>query len=325
MKVVVLEDWNSLFVGAPALDRLRGRLDIEVQTDRPADRAALIERLRDAEIVVLNRERTRLDRETIAQLPRLNLIVQTGGVSGNVDVTAASEQGIEVCGAPGLPYSIDGVAELALGMLLTLARQMPANDRAVRGGAWNVAPTVMLHGLTMGILGLGRLGRSLARLGQALQMPVIANGPTLTPERAAANGVGFVSLDELCERSDALFVCPRLSEMTRGMVTRAHLALLKPTAYLINVARGPIVDEAGLLEALQERRIAGAGLDVFGEEPLPADHPLTTLDNVVLAPHIGWVTETNAVRFVESVVERIEQHLAGDRSSLVNREALAER
>ncbi|GIW08541.1 MAG: 2-hydroxyacid dehydrogenase [Dehalococcoidia bacterium] len=325
MRIVVLEDWNHLFAGAPALKRLAGRAEIEVQHDRPADVDDLVARLRAANVVVLNRERTRLDAETIARLPSLELIVQTGGIGSNVDVAAASAHGVAVASAPGLPTSIEGVAELALGLLIALARRIPEHDRHVRAGHWNVAPTTMLHGGTMGIVGLGRLGRSLARIGPALGMRVIAAGVTLTPARAAESGAEWVTLDDLFPQADAVFICPRLTPETRGLVTRRHLASMRPTAYLINVARGPIVDEAALIEALRERWIAGAGLDVFDVEPLPVDHPFTQLDNVILTPHIGWVTAENTARFVESVVERITSYLDGDRSGIVNPEALASR
>jgi len=325
VKVVVLEDWNRFFPGAPSLERLRQRAEVEVQHDKPKDRADLVARLNGANVVVLNRERTRFDGELIGALPALELIVQTGGVSPNVDVAAATARGVAVSAGPGLPNSIEGVAELALGLLLSLARRIPENDRNVRAGHWGVAPTAMLSGRTMGIVGLGRLGRHLARLGQALNMRVLAAGPTLTPERAAEAGVVFVRLDELFPQADAVFVCTRLSAMTRGLVTRQHLASMKPTAYLINVARGPIVDEAALIEVLRNRRIAGAGLDVFGEEPLPVDHPLTRLDNVVLTPHIGWVQDDNVRQFVDSVVDAIERYMAGDYSRVVNKEALTAR
>jgi phosphoglycerate dehydrogenase-like enzyme len=324
-KVVVLEDWNRFFPGVPSLEQLRERVEVVVQHDRPEDQADLVARLRDAQVVVLNRERTRFDAATIDALPSLELIVQTGGVSPNLDLAAATARGVVVATGPGLPNSIDGVAELALGLLLSLARQIPAHDRNVRAGHWNVAPTVMLNGGTMGIVGLGRLGRSLARLGQALQMTVIAAGPTLTPERAAQSQVEYVALDDLFPRADAVFVCTRLSNLTRGLVTRRHIESMKPSAYLINVARGPIVDEEALVEALRERRIAGAGLDVFDREPLPIEHPLTSLDNVVLTPHIGWVTARNCERFVDSVVESITRYLDGDFSKIANPDVLGTR
>jgi phosphoglycerate dehydrogenase-like enzyme len=325
VRAVVLEDWNHFFPGRPSLEKLRGRIQVDVQHDSPADRRDLIARLVDAEIVVLNRERTRFDAAVIGALPALELIVQTGGLGPNLDVPAATARGVAVSAGPGLSDSIEGVAELALGLLLSLARRIPDNDRNVRAGRWDVAPTVMLSGSTMGIVGLGRLGRSLARLGQALKMRVIAAGPTLTPDRAAAAGVEFVSLEHLFKLADAAFVCTRLSDLTRGLVTRQHLESMKATAYLVNVARGPIVDEDALLETLQHRRIAGAGLDVYGREPLPAGHPLTTLDNVVLTPHVGWVTERNCERFVDSVVESIERYIDRDFGAVLNPEALANR
>lgn len=325
MKVVVLEDWNRFFPGAPSLERLRTRADVEVQHDQPRDEADLVARLRGAQVVVLNRERTRLGSAALDQLPTLELIVQTGGVGPNLDVAAATARGIAVATGPGLPNSIDGVAELALGLLLSMARQIPANDRNVRSGRWQVPPSVLLNGGTMGIVGLGRLGTSLARMGKALQMRVVAAGPTLTPERAAAAEVEYSTLDALFPRVDAVFVCTRLSERTRGLIARRYVDSMRPTAYLINVARGPIVDEAALLDALRDRRIAGAGLDVFDNEPLPVDHPLAQLDNVVLTPHIGWVTERNVRQFVDAVVASIERYADGDRSRLVNPEALGAR
>jgi len=323
VKVVVLEDWNHFFPGVKSIEDLRRLAEVEIQHDSPRDRDDLLGRLRDAPIVVLNRERTRFDAAVIAALPNLELVVQTGGVGPNLDVAAATARGVAVSTGPGLPDSIEAVAELALGLLLSLARQIPANDRNVRAGRWSVAPSVMLHGGTMGIVGLGRLGRSLARFGQALGMTVIASGPTLTAERAAASGVEFVGLDDLFRRADAAFVCTRLSDRTRNLVTRQHLELLKTSAYLINVARGPIVDEEALIELLRQGKIAGAGLDVFGREPLPVDHPLTTLENVVLTPHIGWVTAKNCERFVDSVVASITAYLDGDYSKVVNPDAMA--
>jgi D-3-phosphoglycerate dehydrogenase len=325
MRVVVLEDWNNFFPGVPSLEALRARADVVVQHDRPRDQQDLITRLVGAQVVVLNRERTQFDAATIGELPALELIVQTGGIGPNVDQAAATARGVGLATGPGLPNSIEGVAELALGLLLSLARRIPEHDRGIRGGRWEVPPSGILSGGTMGIIGLGRLGRHLARLGQALNMRVLASGPTLTPERAAASGVEFVALHDVFPRCDAVFVCTRLSALTRGLVTRAHIDSMKPSAYLINVARGPIVDEAALLEALQSRRIAGAGLDVFGREPMPIDHPLLTLENVVLTPHIGWVTTENCRQFVDSVVASITRYLDGDLSVLVNPEALAVR
>jgi hypothetical protein len=236
MKAVVLEDWNRFFSGVPSLERLRKRIAVEVQDDRPVDAHDLLARLAGAEIVVLNRERTPFGAAVIDALPSLRLIVQTGGVGPNVDVAAATARGVAVSAGPGLPNSIDGVAELALGLLLSLARKIPENDRNVRVGRWSVAPTYMLNGKTMGIVGLGRLGRSLARLGQALQMPVIAAGPTLTPERAAASGVEFASLDDLFARAVGQFQLERIevSSSTTGLSVYADAMLEKVFYNLID-------------------------------------------------------------------------------------------
>ncbi len=322
-RAVVLEDWNHFFPGVPALERLRDRIAIEIQHDVPRDREDLVARLRGAEIVVLNRERTRFDATLMDALPNLRLIVQTGGIGPNVDRAAATARGILLATGPGLPSSIEGVAELALGLLLSLTRRLPEHADRVRRGDWATPPSGILSGGTMGIVGLGRLGNHLARIGRALHMHVVAAGPTLTPERSTAAGVEFVTLDALFARADAAFICTRLSDLTRGLVTRAHIDAMRPTAYLINVARGPIVDEQALIDALRERRIAGAGLDVFDREPLPLDHPLLTLENVVLTPHIGWVTRDNTRQFVESVAASIARYLDGDHSALANPEAVA--
>ncbi len=182
----------------------------------------------------------------------------------------------------------------------------------MRAGRWQTGIGVELSGKTFGILGLGRIGSRIAAFGKFLGMRVLAWGPTLTEERAAASGVTFVPMDTLFRESDVVSLHLRLSEQTRGLVTAGHLSLMKPTAYLINTARGPLVDEAALIAALREGRIAGAGLDVFDVEPLPAGHPLLTLDNVVLSPHMGYVTQEAYHIFFRQVVENIESYLDGN-------------
>jgi phosphoglycerate dehydrogenase-like enzyme len=201
--------------------------------------------------------------------------------------------------------------ELTIGLLLATVRRIPQEDRAMREGRWQTRIGVELSGKTLGILGLGRIGSRIAAFGKLLGMRVIAWGPTLTEERAAAGGVMYVPLDTLFRESDVVSLHLRLSEQTRGLVTARHLSLMKPTAFLINTARGPLVDEAALVAALRERRIAGAGLDVFDAEPLPANHPFLALENVVLTPHIGYVTEEAYHIFFRQVVENIESYLDG--------------
>jgi phosphoglycerate dehydrogenase-like enzyme len=284
-----------------------------------------MQRLADATVAMANRERTPLNARVLRSAERLQLLAQTGRISPNVDQAAATERGIALVAAGGQPGSHVAVAELGLALLLALARDIPANHRRVREGDWAAPPTRMLSGSTLGILGLGNIGGAMAKMGQALQMHVIAWGPTLTPERARASGVEYVSHDELFRRADALFIALKLLDATRGIVGASELALMKPTSFLINIARGPLVDEAALVAALRQRRIGGAGLDVYDVEPLPADHPFTRLDNVVLTPHIGWGVGTNYALMVENLTTAVLKYLDGDMSGVVNPAALERR
>src|SRR5260221_3934133 len=323
--IVILDDWTDFWGSQPDVERLRQRGEVTIHTTPAADESEVMQRLADATVALANRERTRLNARVLRSAERLELLAQTGRISPNVDAEAATERGIALVAAGGQPGSHTAVAELGLALLLALARQIPGNDRRVRQGDWVAPPTRMLGGTTLGILGLGNIGGHMAHVGKALGMQVIAWGPTLTPERAQASGVEYVSFAKLFERVDALFVSVKLSDMTRGMVGAAQLALMKPTSYLINIARGPIVDEAALVQALEQRQIAGAGLDVYDVEPLPADHPFTRLDNVVMTPHIGWGTGRNFGLMVENVTDAVIKYLDGDVSGVVNPAALARR
>jgi phosphoglycerate dehydrogenase-like enzyme len=253
------------------------------------------------------------------------LIAQTGRISPNIDAAAATDLGIALVAGAGQQGSHAAVAELGLALLLALVRQIPQNHARVQRGDWVAPPTTMLRGQTLGILGLGNIGSWMARLGHALDMQVIAWGPTLTAERAAQSGVEFVSFEDLFARCDVLFVSTRLSDLTRGMVGAAQLASMKPTTYLINIARGPIVEERALIDALRSGRLAGAGLDVYDIEPLPKGHPLTQLPNVVLAPHVGWGIESNFATMVDNVVAAVVRYLDGDTTGVVNPDALQRR
>jgi D-3-phosphoglycerate dehydrogenase len=324
-RFIVLDDWTDFWGSQPAVERLRQRGEVTIHTTPAHSEDDVIQRLKDATVVLANRERTLLPARVLRSAERLELLAQTGRISPNIDAEAATERGIALVAAGGQPGSHGAVAELGLALLLALARQIPSNDRRVRQGDWVAPPTRTLGGMTLGILGLGNIGGYMARLGQALGMQVIAWGPTLTPERAQASGVEYVSFDDLFRRVDALFVSVKLSAMTRGIVGAAQLALMKPTSYLVNIARGPIVDEAALVAALEGRQIAGAGLDVYDVEPLPTDHPFTRLDNVVLTPHIGWGVGTNFGLMVEHLTEAVIKYLDGDTSGVVNPAALERR
>ena len=321
----MLDDWTNFWRAQPAIERLRERGELTIYTTPASDEDEVMRRLEDATVAVANRERTRLGARVLRSAEHLELLAQSGRISPNIDAEAATERGIALIAAGGQPGSHVGVAELGLALLLALARDIPANDRRVRDGDWVAPPTRMLSGSTLGILGLGNIGGSMAKLGQALQMHVIAWGPMLTPERAAANGVEYVSHDDLFRRSDALFVALKLLDATRGIVGPAELALMKPTSYVVNIARGPVIQEAALIAALEERRIGGAGLDVYDMEPLPTDHPFTRLDNVVLTPHVGWGTDRNFGLMVENLTAAVIKYLDGDTSGVVNPAALERR
>lgn len=322
MTIVILDDWNHFFETRPSLARLRERGDVAIHYDRAAAMEALVGRLRGARVVLANRERTRFPAELLERLPDLELISQSGGAERHIDLAAATRLGIAVATAPGAPNGSAAVAELGLALLLALAREIPRNDRRVREHDWEPPVTDVLYGKTLGVLGLGKIGRHMATVCQALGMSVVAWGPTLTAERAAESGAEYVAFDGLFARADVLFISPILSDLTRGIVGRQQLAAMKPTSYLVNISRGPIVQEAALVEALRERRIRGAGLDVYDEEPLPPDHPLTKLDNVVLTPHIGWVTAAHFSRFADGMIENAVSFLDGNPTRVVNPEAL---
>jgi phosphoglycerate dehydrogenase-like enzyme len=322
---VVLDDWTNFWASQATLERLRQRGEVTIHTTPAANPDELMRRLADATVVLLNRERTLLPAPVLRSAERLELLAQTGRISPNVDADTATERGIALIAAGGQPGSHSAVAELGLGLLLALVRQIPTNDGRVRAGDWVAPPTQRLGGMTLGILGLGNIGGEMARFGHALHMDVIAWGPTLTPERAQASGVEYVARDDLFRRVDVLFVSTKLSDMTRGIVGARELGLMKPTSYLVNIARGPIVDEKALIQALQGRTIGGAGLDVYDVEPLPSDHPLTKLDNVVLTPHIGWGVGVNFGLMVENLTTAVLKYLDGDTSGVVNPAALEKR
>lgn len=307
-RIAILDDYQGTVLTLPYWLRLSGRAAVEVFRDTVSDEDEQARRLAPYEILVLIRERTRFPASLIARLPALQLLALTGRNSGHVDVAAATARGILVTETEG-----SGVAavEHTIGLMLATVRRIPQEDRALREGRWQTGLGVELSGKTLGILGLGRIGSRIAAFGKLLGMRVLAWGPTLTEERAAAAGVTRVPLDPLFRESDVVSLHLRLSGQTRGIVTAGHLSLMKPTAYLINTARGPLVDEAALFSALRERRIAGAGLDVFDVEPLPPHHPLLALDNVVLSPHMGYVTREAYHIFFRQVVENIESYLDG--------------
>jgi phosphoglycerate dehydrogenase-like enzyme len=293
-----MADWRSL-----------GReVTVEAFHERLAGEDALVKRLADFEVIVAMRERTQLPRSVLEHLPKLKLLVTTGMRNVAIDAKAAADLGIVVSGTALLTPP---TAELTWGLILALARHIPEEAQQMRSGGWQTTVGVGLNGKVLGVLGLGKLGGEVARVGRAFQMEVIAWSQNLTAEHAVSFGATRVEKDELFQRADFVSVHVILSKRTRGLVTARELALMKPEAYLINTSRGPIVDESALIEVLKKRTIAGAALDVYDEEPLPDAHPLRKLDNVVLTPHLGYVTVENYRKAYGEAVEDIRAFLAG--------------
>jgi phosphoglycerate dehydrogenase-like enzyme len=276
---------------------------------------AIADLLHDFEIIVAMRERTSFPRSLLSRLPTLKLLVTTGRRNAAIDVAAAAENGIPVSGTGTLATP---PVELTWGLILALARKIPQESAAMRTGAWQTTIGVGLHGRTLGILGLGRLGSEVARIGKAFGMHLMAWSQNLTADITGPLGVELVDKDTLFRSADVVTIHLVLSDRTRRLVGGREFASMKREAFLINTARGPIVDEQALMAALRSRQIAGAGLDVYDEEPLPSDHPLRRLDNVVLTPHLGYVTEENYREAYGHAVENIRSFLAGRPLRVIN-------
>jgi phosphoglycerate dehydrogenase-like enzyme len=307
-RIAVLDDYQSAAAGFADWSLVPGPVDVVEFADHLADEDDLADRLTPFEVVVAMRERTPFPRTLLERLPHLRLLVTTGRRNASIDVAAAAERGITVCGTGS---HAAGPVELTWALILAVARQVPLEDASVRAGGWQETVGTDLAGATLGVLGLGRLGERVARIGQAFDMDVVAWSQNLTGQRAAEVGVRLVDRDELFATADVLTVHLVLSDRTRGLVGRDELERMKPSAILVNTSRGPIVDEAALLDALSSSRIAGAGLDVFDTEPLAPDHPLRSAPRTVLTPHLGYVTEKTYEIFFREAVEDVAAFLAG--------------
>lgn len=304
-KIAILDDYHGV-----ALDYADwSGLDVTVFRDHVRDEARLIERLQPFDVICAMRERTGLGRSVIEGLPNLKLIATSGMRNAAIDMAAAADKGVMVCGTAGKSTP---TPELAMGLILSLARSIPIESRNMRSGQWQTTIGKSLAGATLGLLGLGRLGQQVAKYARAFDMNLIAWSQNLDAKTAEANGAKLVDKATLFRESDFISVHLVLGDRSRGIVGADDLALMKSDAFLVNTSRGPIVDEAALLTALQERRIGGAGIDVYGVEPLPADHPIRTLDNVVLTPHLGYVTEDTFEVFYGETVENVRAWIAGD-------------
>ncbi len=308
--IAVLDDYQNVAFKMADWTRLQRDHQGTVVNRHLGDEFAVVAALSGFDVIAVMRERTPFPATQIARLPRLKLIVTTGHANASIDVEACKVRGITVCGAGS---SGQATAELAFGLLIALFRHIPVEAHAMRSGTpWQTSVGRDVKGKVLGIIGLGRLGTHMARFGKAFGMSVMAWSQNLTAEKAAAVGAELVSKDDLLRRCDVLSIHTRLSDRTHGLIGARELALMKPTAYLINTSRGPIVEEAALLAALRSGRIAGAALDTFDVEPLPIDHPLRTEPNALLTPHLGYVTEETYRSFYPGIVTAIESFLSGN-------------
>jgi phosphoglycerate dehydrogenase-like enzyme len=306
--VAVLDDYQNAALRLADWSVLDGRAAVSVFNDHLADADAVVERLKAFDVLCVMRERTPLPRATIERLPRLKLIVSTGARNAAIDTAAAAERGVAVAFTG---YTSAPTIEMTWAMILAASRHVVAENLAFRRGGWQQGIGVGLAGKTLGVLGLGRVGGAVAKVGAAFGMKVITWSPHMTPERAAEGGAAAVSKQELLRQSDVLTIHMVLSPKTRGLLGADELALMKPTSLLVNTSRGPLVDEAALVAALTSRRIGMAAIDVFDVEPLPADHPLRSLENVLGTPHIGYVADDLYRTFYGDTVKAVDAWLAG--------------
>ena len=307
-RVVVLDDYQDVARRFGPWGDLGDRVELSVLTEHVAEEDELVERLGGAEIVVAMRERTPFPRSLFERLDDLKLLVTTGRRNAAIDLVAARDAGVVVSGT-GIP--VRPTTELTWGLILALLRHIPQEDAAMRAGGWQHTVGTDLAGKTLGVIGLGRQGSGVAKIGLAFEMNVIAWSQNLRPEDAAAIGVTAVDKAELLAKADVVTIHLVLSDRSRGTIGASELAAMKESAYLVNTSRGPLVDTEALIAALEEGSIAGAALDVFDIEPLPADHPLRSTPNTVLTPHLGYVSEGSYEVFYADVVEDIAAYLNG--------------
>ncbi len=312
MRVSILDDYQGVALDMADWSPIRGRgVEIAVERHAFADEDAVVRALADSELVAAMRERTPFPKSVVDRLPKLKLLITTGMRNASFDMAALKDRGVTVCGTGGPGGGNEDTAELAWGLILGAARRIAEDHQLMRQGGWQTRIGHRIAGKTLGVLGLGRLGSAVARVGLAFDMKVIAWSQNLTAERAAAAGVEHVDKEALFRRSDVLSVHLVLSPRSRGLVGRDDIARMKPGAILVNTSRGPIVDTAAVIEALHAGRLGYAGFDVYDKEPLPIDHPLRRAPNVILTPHIGYVTQENYRSSYPQIVENIAAFLDG--------------
>lgn len=326
VRVAVTGDYEGVVAASDELAALRARVDEVAVFSEPLEGDAVVSALQPYNVVIAIRERTRFPAEVLQGLDQLELISQAGTHANHVHLATASQQGILVACGRGDPSGgkrESTLAELSLGMLFSLMREIPSLDAEMKSGGWRGSVGRTVRGLTLGVLGMGRHGVPMAEHARLFGMDVLAWGPTLDAERAAKHGATYVELDDLLARCDVLSIHLRLTDLSRNLIDARRLGLMKPSAILINTARGEIVDEDAMVEALTIGRLGGACLDVFSTEPLPVDHPLRRLDNVILTPHVGFTVDRHLLEFAEDTTLHVANYLDGRlrRAALLNPEA----
>jgi phosphoglycerate dehydrogenase-like enzyme len=310
LRCAILDDYLNLALTTADWSKVRDRVDITVFNQPFASQEAAASALQDFEIICAMRERTPFPRALFAGLPKLKLLITSGMRNATIDMEAAKDHQVVLCGTQ---WARDPTASLAMGLILELTRNIGReNARMHAGEPLQKFVGIEIEGRTLGVIGLGKLGSKVSKLAQAFGMSVIAWSPNLTPERCKEVGVTYATKEELFATADIVTIHMVLGPRSRGLVGREDLARMKASAYLVNTARGPIVDEAALLETLQQRKIAGAAVDVFSVEPLPVDHPFRKLDNMVLTPHLGYVTEDSFRNHYAQMVEGIDAWFRGE-------------
>ncbi len=319
MKLAILDDYQGTAKDLADWSKLPAGVEVEFFQDHIVDEDQLVERLGDFDLVQGMRERTPFPRSVLSRLPNLRLLITTGRRNASFDIEAASELGITVCGTNG---GGEGTTELTWGLILAMLRHIPEEERRSRAGSWGTTVGIGVKGKTLGLIGLGHIGSLVARVAKAFDMNVIAWSQNMTNERANECGATLVDKETLFRDSDIVSVHLVLSDRTRGLVGKSDLAFMKPSAYIVNTSRGPIIDEMALIDVLERKAIAGAALDTFVIEPLPKDHPFFKTPNTLISPHLGYVIDDSYEAFYAGIIENVRAFTSGEPIRTINEDVL---
>ena len=319
MKLAILDDYQGIARDMADWSQLPPGVEVTFFQDHIVDENQLVDRLRDFDLVQGMRERTAFPGSVLSRLPNLRLLITTGRRNASFDIEAASELGITVCGTNG---GGEGPTELTWGLILAMLRHIPEEDQRSRAGSWGTTIGVGIKGKTLGLIGLGHMGSLVAKVATAFDMKIIAWSLNMTQERAEECGATLVDKETLFKESDIVSIHLVLSDRTRGLVGASDLALMKPSAYIVNISRGPIIDEKSLIDVLERKAIAGAALDTFDIEPLPKDHPLFKTPNTLICPHLGYVIDDSYEAFYAGVIENVRAFTSGEPVRTINEDVL---